>query len=314
MGFANKTYYEILDIDPAASAEEVRRSYTTVKAAWDPGAIATYSLYSPAESQLISRKIEEAFAILTDGERRRRYDRYQSMMERGFSSVTSPEAFWQAVEGGAESPGEGLASLTELMTSGRVSEEEMQSKAAPRPPRLRRQQEVERDWSRLIDEANGQGRPSAGRAAAAMEAPDREPPQARTYISPTAAQVSPGTGWKRPERPRAGAPRPTRLEQRPVSEQELNQLEAQYGLTGAFLGAVREAKGVSVAAIANHTKIGSSYIRDIEAESFGSLPPAVYLRGFVQQYVKLLGLDTSRVVAAYMARFEASLNPEPPLI
>lgn len=325
MGFASKSYYEILDIDPAATADEVRKSYTTVKATWDPGAIATYSLYSPAESELIARKIEEAFQILTDPERRRRYDRYRRYVDRPRAGVQTPEDFWAIVEEQAIPADEGLQGITELLTEGSVAEDEitLPPLVSEATRRVTARPEVQREWREMIgpeaaveppghapaEDAAQAHLASAGRVAAAVEAPLRAPPVQRTFVSPTIEnpEAIVGTGWRRPERGRRAAPRP--LDERQISGSTLAQLESEHGLSGALLRAVREAKGIELGAVAEHTKIGQTYLKDIEREAFDSLPPAVYLRGFVQQYVKLLRLDCERFVAAYMARYEAARDP-----
>jgi len=73
-------------------------------------------------------------------------------------------------------------------------------------------------------------------------------------------------------------------------------------VTGAELRKVREARGMSLRQIAAVTKIGVRVLEYIEEDRFSFLPPAVYLRGFLTEYAKLLGLDPRRVAQAYMAR------------
>lgn len=60
--------------------------------------------------------------------------------------------------------------------------------------------------------------------------------------------------------------------------------------TGAYLRWAREQAGLSIRQLADRTKIGSCKLEDIEAERFGQLPPPVYLRGFVYEFARCLGL------------------------
>ncbi len=76
MKFVNQSYYEILDVDPSASDDEVKRAYRLVRTSFEPSSAAIYSLYSPEETEAIGAKIDEAFRILTNRDRRRVYDKY----------------------------------------------------------------------------------------------------------------------------------------------------------------------------------------------------------------------------------------------
>ena len=44
----------------------------------------------------------------------------------------------------------------------------------------------------------------------------------------------------------------------------------------------------------------------LEGEVFGKLPAAVYVRGFLAEYARALGLDAERVKQTYLARFRAA--------
>ena len=76
---------------------------------------------------------------------------------------------------------------------------------------------------------------------------------------------------------------------------------------------MREAHGITLEEIANHTKISVGHLRAIEAEDFGSLPAFVYARGFIQQVAQYLHLDPTQVSRTYLQRLRqwraASENP-----
>lgn len=65
--------------------------------------------------------------------------------------------------------------------------------------------------------------------------------------------------------------------------------------SGSLLRQVREIRGMSLDEIAQHTKISRGHLRNIEEDSFEYLPPDVYVKGFIVQVAKLLGLDPERV-------------------
>ncbi|HKZ32495.1 MAG TPA: helix-turn-helix domain-containing protein [Vicinamibacteria bacterium] len=73
-------------------------------------------------------------------------------------------------------------------------------------------------------------------------------------------------------------------------------------LTGAELRRMREARGVSLRHIASVTKIGLRYLEYLEEDRFQFLPAPVYLRGFLQEYARLVGIDPRRTADAYMSR------------
>jgi len=73
-------------------------------------------------------------------------------------------------------------------------------------------------------------------------------------------------------------------------------------MTGADLKKIRESRGVSLRAIALVTKIGVRYLEYIEEDRVALLPAPVYLRGFLMEYGRALGLDPRRTADSYMAR------------
>jgi len=73
---------------------------------------------------------------------------------------------------------------------------------------------------------------------------------------------------------------------------------------GDFLRRAREAAGVDLRTIATETKISSTTLTYIEEERVDRLPAPVYLRSFVAQYARFLGLDEDHVAGSYMARIK----------
>jgi curved DNA-binding protein CbpA len=73
-------------------------------------------------------------------------------------------------------------------------------------------------------------------------------------------------------------------------------------LTGSELKRIREASGISLREIATQSKIGMRFLEYIEEDRLPYLPAPVYLRGFLQEYARVVGLDAAKVVQAYMGR------------
>jgi hypothetical protein len=76
-------------------------------------------------------------------------------------------------------------------------------------------------------------------------------------------------------------------------------------LTGPDLRRIREARGMSLRHIAAVTKIGVRFLEYVEEDRFEFLPAPVYLRGFLLEYGRLVGIDPRRAADAYMSRLPA---------
>ena len=77
-------------------------------------------------------------------------------------------------------------------------------------------------------------------------------------------------------------------------------------VTGPALRKIRELRGIDLAEISQRTKISERHLRSIEEERFGDMPAAVYVRGFVTEYARMLRIDAARAAEAYLRRFRAA--------
>ncbi len=68
---------------------------------------------------------------------------------------------------------------------------------------------------------------------------------------------------------------------------------------GSQLRSARQAKGLTVDAVARVTKLSRASLAALEEDRFEDLPAAVYARGFVRIYAEFLELDASRLVGDY---------------
>lgn len=73
-------------------------------------------------------------------------------------------------------------------------------------------------------------------------------------------------------------------------------------VTGPTLRRFREERGVTLAEISTRTKIGVRFLEYLEADRHSDLPALVYLKGFLAEYARCLGLDVKRTVDSYLSR------------
>jgi len=69
-----QTHYEILEIPRDASAAEIDRAYRLAQAAYATDSLALYSVFGDEDAANMQQRIELAYEVLSDTERRRAYD------------------------------------------------------------------------------------------------------------------------------------------------------------------------------------------------------------------------------------------------
>lgn len=77
---------------------------------------------------------------------------------------------------------------------------------------------------------------------------------------------------------------------------------------GAFLHKVRTYKNVNIERLSESTRISRTYLLAVESDDYSALPAPVFVRGFVVQFARHLGLDETKVAAGYMKLFKAGLE------
>lgn len=75
---------------------------------------------------------------------------------------------------------------------------------------------------------------------------------------------------------------------------------------GTFLQKLRVYKNVTLEQMSEATRVSRTYLTAIEVNDFKNLPAAVFVRGFVVQMARVLGLDESKVATSYMKMFKAN--------
>ncbi|HYA88711.1 MAG TPA: helix-turn-helix domain-containing protein [Nitrospirota bacterium] len=70
----NLNYYELLEVSPTATSQEIHKAYERVRRIYEPNSTALYSLFSADETTAIHQRIEEAYRTLIYEDNRKRYD------------------------------------------------------------------------------------------------------------------------------------------------------------------------------------------------------------------------------------------------
>lgn len=68
---------------------------------------------------------------------------------------------------------------------------------------------------------------------------------------------------------------------------------------GEFLRSEREKKNVTIEQIASATKINIKLLHALESDSFDSLPAKPFVRGFITNYARYLGLEPGHIIEQY---------------
>jgi flagellar biosynthesis protein FlhG len=196
------SHYELLEVPPTASFEDIRRANRRIRDVYGAESVAISGLYDPASLEAVHRRLDLAYTTLMDAAKRKEYD-------------------------------------FDLFPEG-----------VPLPPAAPSSEGVPRATTRADDS------PAAG-------------------VRPAMPDLGPRTDF-----------------------------------SGAILRQVREALGIELREIAERSKIGMAYLQAIEDERFTKLPAPVYVRGFLAEYARLLGLDVERVQDSYLERMKpAALKP-----
>jgi len=81
------------------------------------------------------------------------------------------------------------------------------------------------------------------------------------------------------------------------------------GTLGKYLSSARELKGFDLHDAAQQTRISIQYLKALESEDFAKLPGEVFVRGFLKNYAKFLGLPEQDVLQKYGELRHAAAGP-----
>jgi curved DNA-binding protein CbpA len=264
-----QSYYEVLDVSFNANPEIIRTAYIRAKNAYNRDSLAAYSLFDKEDSKRILDEIEEAYTVLSDSEKRRKYDESHGIV----SSESVYESYHRGNHAVAAFARDALAAEADM--GGRFSLEQdpfrrQPDTSAPRDPGTEAPQ---------------------GPAPAAPAQPS--PLERLRAMQDLAGQNAPGPRNYQISRA---------FEPNPEMEDRIKKCE---NVSGAFLRSVREYKKVSADEIMNILKISKNYLTALEEDDIPRLPANVFVRGFVIQYAKAIKLEHDKVANAYMAFLRA---------
>jgi hypothetical protein len=260
-------YYLILDLKPDASPSDIREAYLRSKATYQKDNVALYTLIDGNEREDMLRRIEEAYQILSNPDRRREYDRYYGQI------TVSP--------------------------SGPLPSALAQQPASPAPKKFA--PEIPHG-AKIISIDRTAPMESFGADENPLEAPRTDVRPAHQPAQPRPSAFHPSESA--PSAPVAPSSVET-LPHKALAEIE-KEITEQTEWSGAFIRRVREARGVSLEEVMQATKITKAYVLAIEEENYAKLPAAVFIRGFVGQLARLLKLPHQQVSASYMVRLQRS--------
>jgi len=276
-----KNYYEVLEIPISSTQEEIYDGYNRAKNAYSGDRLALYSLMTEDECREMVNLIDEAFSILSDPIKRRKYDK-----ARGFNQGND-------------------AAVSDYVS--------------PYSPRATNVYQNENTANADVSIFSDNAGPSATILPTRDHHGFRE--EDRTFPSPRASRIdhdlrdlfdSPGKTSGNPfdqddftinknehEISRITAQKKFGLEFKKDHQME-QEIENAQVYTGDFLKKIREYKNVTIERMSEMTKISKTYIRYIEGDEFEKLPALAYVRGFVFQYAKCLKLAPELIATSYL--------------
>jgi curved DNA-binding protein CbpA len=91
MDAERKNYYEVLEVEPNATPQQIENAYIRARNAYSGDSVALYSLMTKDECEKILGQIEEAYSVLGFPEKRREYDRLRGFNQSGFNTHKTME-------------------------------------------------------------------------------------------------------------------------------------------------------------------------------------------------------------------------------
>ncbi|MBT3218205.1 MAG: hypothetical protein HN348_03870 [Proteobacteria bacterium] len=289
-------FYEQFGIDPVAGTEEIRAAYRRLVASLmkrrknllDQGG-------DTSQIDLVCSQADEAWAVLSDASRRRRYD---AMLALDNGDLGDGEGLWQKAAGALVPPA--AAAAVELLSAITTLEVgEMQQ-----PPGQKRPPPIPYDEAKTVPKLQPAvtapapppiAMPRPSRPGTDIDEVATAPLDEKVFaerlrtVDPVASSVVVLPATQKPHKV--------------IPAEDIARMVDHHGYTGSFLSAVRQAREIEIQDMADTTRISARYLQAIESDAFESLPSATFVRGYVREMARMLDLDVNAVVSGYMDRF-----------
>lgn len=280
------SFYERLGVPDGASEEQIREGYHRSLAKLVKKLRKARA--SGGDAGLVEGErdqVREAFEVLTDDVRRRRYDLLRRRDEDGLDGDLAKALEPALVDPTAAAAVEVVRSLTNLDVGEPFTAPESERTEPALPP-------IQVPRSSLPAMPTPRP-PSAVSLLSQQEREDR----AEAAIAPVPEPPSIGISIV-PQSPRtvvADAP-------------DLDGLARNLGHDGRYIAKVRTSKNMDLATLSNETKIAQRYLTAIEDNAFDRLPAPVFVRGYLREIASVLTIDEAALVDGYMALYEQNRN------
>lgn len=321
-------FYELLGVDPAAPADEIRAAYQRQLSALVRRLRAANR--QSADVSVLERQertLKEAYEALVDPARRRRYDAFRVASDRGMPA--DAESLWELARGALIDPAaaaslETVRALTDLGVGDPLAAESELLRVPeppPEPPRSHPARSAPPVEGPRVEIAAHQPE-QVIRLAPEPPAPvvtGRLPPVQHLQGSVDEALFGDEGVWElypedelsEPGRSaliNAGRGDPViRMPAAPAApaapKDPVAALAERYGHDGRFLRGVRELRGLSLDELARQTRISARYLEALEENGYDRLPAGTFVRGYVKTLARLLQLDENVVSDGYMTLF-----------
>ena len=295
-------YYEVLEVQHDAPQHEIHGAYQRAKATYSQDNPALYSMFSREEARDLMKLVEEAYAVLGNHGLRRNYD--ETVLKAGLRSMAPPIS---------------RASPPEPVYQNQTEHEALPDFVVP-DPSIPGSFDIAPNYSTPPPMVT----PKPHSAPVLTAVPST--PQQNPYAQPPPPVMDPlhtsATGIRESilvtnseftvRRRETSSPLPSDTGKCPLGTYKIDlameqEIATQTEFDGLFIQKVRLYKQVSLEKLSVSSRIGKTYLIALESNDFKNLPATVFLRGFLVQVAKQLGLDEGKVVASYMGLAKAGL-------
>ncbi len=277
-----KNYYEVLEIPSTSKTEDIYQSYLRAKSAYSQDSLALYSLISHDECKNVLELVEEAYSILSDPMKRKRYDEARGI-NREFNAINYNVLSDHAAMARGESI---FLNSSPSINNNNNSNSNISNNSS------------NNNNDNGYNNSNNSSLTSMLREEFTLNTHSSTSISTTEFSLKTAQVLSNTTNV-------------TKLvtQKRFALDYVVNaafekEIDDATDFTGEFLHKIREYKNVDLERLSDMTKVSRLYLQSIENEDYDKLPASVYVRGFVFQYAKCLKLKPEIVANSYVARMK----------